>query len=64
MKPVIHYEVREGAKIRHTGTNKRDAERAFTTWTNFAKNREGTPQPTTITLTADTKTIKTETIKP
>lgn len=64
LHPVIRYEVREGAKIRHTGTNKRDAERAFTTWTNFAKSREGTPQPTTITLTADNQPIKTETIKP
>jgi len=57
------YQVVEGANTRHTGTSKRDAERAYAMWCRFARNREGTPQPTTITLTADTKTIRTETIK-
>ena len=58
------YQVVEGTRIRHTGTSKREAERAFTMWCRYARSREGTPQPTTITLTADTKPIKTETIRP
>jgi len=61
---IIQYEVREGASTRHTGTSKREAERAFTMWCRYARNREGTPQPTTITLTADNQPIKTETIRP
>ena len=58
------YQVVEGMRIRHTGTSKREAERAFTMWCRYARNREGTPQPTTITLTADNQPIRTETIKP
>ena len=54
----------QGANLRYRGNNKKDTERAFTMWVNFAKNREGNPKITTITLTANDKTIKSETIKP
>jgi len=57
-------QVVEGKRIRHTGTSKREAERAYAMWRRYARSREGTPQPTTITLTADNQPIKTETIRP
>jgi len=61
---ITEYKVVQGANLRYRGNNKKDTERAFAMWVNFAKNREGNPKITTITLTANDKTIKSETIKP
>jgi hypothetical protein len=62
-RPKVVYVVISGGKVRHEGTTRREAERAFTMWHNFARSREGSPQPTTIELTADGKIIKAEDIR-
>ena len=61
---ITEYKVVQGANLRYRGTNKKDSEREFRTWVNFAKNREGNPKVTTITLTKNDNIIKSETIKP
>ena len=61
---ITEYKVVQGANLRYCGTNKKDTEREFRTWVNFAKNREGNPKITTITLTKNDNVIKSETIKP